>query len=59
LKTATSPFDRLVLAPEVPLTFAELKMWALLKRRLKHGPKMTRKQRAEYLRRLARRLANE
>jgi hypothetical protein len=39
---------------EPPVTFNELKRWALLKRRLKRGPKMTRRQRVEYLRRLAR-----
>jgi hypothetical protein len=31
---------------------AEALKWALLKRRLKHAPKMTKKQRAEYLKRL-------
>ena len=36
------------------LTFEELKMWARLKKRLKRGPRMTRVQRATYLRRLAR-----
>jgi len=39
---------------EPPLTFVELKMWARLKKRLKRGPRMTRVQRADYLRRLAR-----
>jgi len=41
---------------EPALTFEELKMWARLKKRLKRGPRMTRVQRAAYLRRLAREL---
>jgi hypothetical protein len=38
--------------PEDGLQFDELKRWELLKRRLKRGPKMTKKERVEYLRRL-------
>ncbi len=41
---------------EPSLTFQELKAWAKLKARLKRGPRMTRVQRAAYLRRLAREL---
>lgn len=55
----TSHFDRLLLPDDKPLTFAELKMWAYLKRRLKYGPKMTKKQRRDYLLRMARSLQHK
>jgi hypothetical protein len=31
------------------LTFDELKMWAKLKKKIKHGPRLSRKRRAAYV----------
>jgi hypothetical protein len=36
------------------LTFEQLKAWAALKTKIKHGPKLSRQQRVEYVRKQAR-----